>query len=102
MRLTSTSSQNGIIIGAGIGVLAGTTIGADACPDAPLACATGGAAVWRGIGALVDWLHKGRTLLLSSADPVRRSWIDAETVIRIRVHGLRIPNPVAVLVEPAE
>jgi hypothetical protein len=55
---------NGIIIGAGIGVLAGTTIGAEACPDAPLACAAGGAAVWGGIGALVDWLHKGRTTIL--------------------------------------
>jgi hypothetical protein len=56
---------NGIIIGAGIGVLAGTTIGAEACPEAPLAyCAAGGAVVWGGIGALVDWMHKGRTTIL--------------------------------------
>ncbi len=56
---------NGIIIGAGIGILAGTTIGAEACPQRPLAyCAAGGAVVWGGLGALIDWMHKGRTTIL--------------------------------------
>jgi hypothetical protein len=58
---------NGIIIGAAIGVVAGSTIGAEACLDAPLAaCAAGGAAVWGGIGALVDWMHKGRTTIFEA------------------------------------
>lgn len=58
---------NGIIIGAAIGVLAGVTIGAEACLDDPIvACAVGGAVVWGGIGALVDWLHKGRTTIFEA------------------------------------
>jgi hypothetical protein len=58
---------NGIIIGAAIGVAAGVTIGAEACLDESIApCATGGAAVWAGIGALVDWLHKGRTTIFEA------------------------------------
>jgi len=53
---------NGTIIGAGIGVAAGMTIGAEAClDDSIVPCAIGGAVVWAGLGALVDWLHKGRT-----------------------------------------
>jgi hypothetical protein len=58
---------NGFIIGAAIGVLAGTTIGAEACLDSPMwHCAVGGAAVWGGIGALADWLHKGRTQIFEA------------------------------------
>lgn len=58
---------NGIIIGAGIGIVAGTTIGAEACLDSPMwHCAAGGAAVWGGIGALVDWLRKGRTTIFEA------------------------------------
>jgi hypothetical protein len=58
---------NGIIIGAAIGVAAGVTIGAEACLDESIApCAAGGAAVWAGIGALVDWLHKGRTTIFEA------------------------------------
>src|SRR5215510_3992531 len=44
---------NGLVIGVGIGILAGTTIGAEACPERPLVyCAVGGAAVWGGLGTL--------------------------------------------------
>jgi hypothetical protein len=58
---------NGIIIGAAIGVVMGSTVGAEACLDSPLAaCAAGGAAVWGGIGALVDWLRKGRTTIFEA------------------------------------
>src|SRR6185436_2628443 len=58
---------NGMIIGAGIGVAAGMTIGAEACLEDSIApCAIGGAAVWAGIGALVDWLHKGRTTIFQA------------------------------------
>jgi hypothetical protein len=58
---------NGIIIGAGIGVAAGMIIGAEACLDESIApCAIGGAAVWAGIGALVDWLHKGKTTIFQA------------------------------------
>ena len=58
---------NGIIIGAAIGVVMGSTVGAEACLDDPIvACAAGGAAVWAGIGALVDWLHKGRTTIFQA------------------------------------
>jgi hypothetical protein len=58
---------NGIIIGAGIGVAAGMTIGAEACLDDSIApCAIGGAVVWAGLGALVDWLHKGRTTIFEA------------------------------------
>jgi hypothetical protein len=52
---------NGAAIGFGIGVVAGMTIGAEACLDAPLIyCGIGGGLVYGGIGALIDHLHKGR------------------------------------------
>jgi len=55
---------NGILIGVGIGLLAGPTIGAEACLDRSIAyCAVGGAVVWGGIGALMDWRHKGFTVV---------------------------------------
>lgn len=65
---------NGIIIGAGIGVLMGSTVGAEACLDDPIVgCAVGGAVLWAGIGALVDWLHKGRTTILQTPLPGKPS-----------------------------
>jgi len=53
---------NGALIGAPIGAVAGATIGAEACLDTSLAyCAVGGAVLYAGLGALIDWLHKGYT-----------------------------------------
>jgi hypothetical protein len=48
----------GAIIGFPIGVLAGVTIGAEACMGKPKwHCAVGGGLTWSGIGALIGWLH---------------------------------------------
>src|SRR5262245_31231260 len=58
------SLLNGILIGAAIGVVAGSTIGAEACLDESLVyCAIGGSAVWGAIGAFVDYRHKGYTVV---------------------------------------
>jgi len=58
---------NGIIIGAAIGVASGLTIAAEACLDTPLwHCAVGGAIGYGAFGALVDWLHKGRTTIFEA------------------------------------
>lgn len=58
------SLGNGMLIGVGIGLLAGSTIGAEGCLDRSIAyCAIGGAVVWGGIGTLIDWRHKGFTVV---------------------------------------
>jgi hypothetical protein len=65
---------NGIVLGAAVGVVMGSTVGAEACLDDPIvACAVGGAVVWSGIGALVDWLHKGRTRIFEAPLPSKPS-----------------------------
>jgi hypothetical protein len=56
------SLLNGVVIGAAIGAAAGATIAAEACLDTSIAyCVIGGAAGYAGLGALIDWLHKGFT-----------------------------------------
>jgi hypothetical protein len=66
------SLWNGTLIGAGIGVAAGLTVGAEAClDDRKWKCALGGAAVYAGIGALIDWAHKGRTLVYDTRSSTR-------------------------------
>ena len=52
------SLLNGALIGVPIGVLAGVTIGAEACLDSEKwKCAVGGAVTYAALGALIDWLH---------------------------------------------
>ena len=52
---------DGTLIGAGIGVLSGTTVGSEACLHHSLwPCAVSGALSYGLIGALIDSLHKGR------------------------------------------
>jgi len=61
------SLLNGILIGAAIGVPAGLTVGAEACLDSERwKCAVGGSVTWGAIGAFVDWLRKGRTLIFEA------------------------------------
>jgi hypothetical protein len=56
------SLLNGALIGLPIGVVAGVTIGAEACLDSQRwKCAVGGAVTYAALGALIDWLHVGRT-----------------------------------------
>lgn len=58
---------NGFIIGAAIGAASAATIGAEACLDSPLwHCAVGGALGFGAFGALIDWLHKGRTQIFEA------------------------------------
>jgi hypothetical protein len=59
---------DGTLIGAGIGVLAGTTVGSEACLHHSLwPCAISGAVSYGLIGALIDSLHKGRTRIYRSS-----------------------------------
>jgi hypothetical protein len=58
---------DGTLIAAGLGTLAGTTIGSEACLHHSLwPCAISGAVSYGLIGALIDSLHKGRTRIYRS------------------------------------
>jgi hypothetical protein len=58
---------DGTLIAAGIGTLAGTTVGSEACLHHSLwPCAISGALSYGLIGALIDSLHKGRTGIYKS------------------------------------
>jgi hypothetical protein len=58
---------DGTLIAAGIGTLAGTTVGSEACLHHSLwPCAISGAISYGLIGALIDSLHKGRTRIYKS------------------------------------
>ncbi len=82
---------NGVLIGAAIGVLAGTTIGAEACLDSPMwHCAAGGAAVWGGIGALVDWLHKGRTQIFEAPRSGGRPTVSVVPALGLERQGVGV------------
>jgi hypothetical protein len=62
---------DGTLIAAGIGTLAGTTIGSEACLHHSLwPCAISGALSYGLIGALIDSLHKGRTRIYRSPSGV--------------------------------
>jgi hypothetical protein len=59
---------DGTLIAAGIGTLAGTTVGSEACLHHSLwPCAISGAVSYGLIGALIDSLHKGRTKIYRSS-----------------------------------
>jgi hypothetical protein len=59
---------DGTLIAAGLGTLAGTTIGSEACLHHSLwPCAISGALSYGLIGALIDSLHKGRTSIYKSS-----------------------------------
>jgi hypothetical protein len=61
---------NGILIGFGVGLLAGATLGAEACLDDPLVyCALGGGLTYAGIGALIDLARVGRTDVYHGTTP---------------------------------
>jgi hypothetical protein len=58
---------DGTLIAAGLGTLAGTIVGSEACLHHSLwPCAISGALSYGLIGALVDSLHKGRTRIYGS------------------------------------
>jgi len=57
------SLWNGFLIGAAIGSVAGPTIGAEACPNRKIGCVIGGSLTYAGIGMLIDWSIKGRTVI---------------------------------------
>jgi hypothetical protein len=58
---------DGTLIAAGLGTLAGTTVGSEACLHHSLwPCAISGALSYGLIGALIDSLHKGRTGIYKS------------------------------------
>ena len=61
------SIWDGAAIGAAAGALLGATVGPEAClHSSQWRCAVGGA-MWTGaIGALIDWAHKGRTVIYES------------------------------------
>lgn len=65
------SLLNGALIGVPIGALAGVTIGAEACLDSEKwKCAVGGAVTYAALGALIDWLHVGRTRIYTGTRSV--------------------------------
>jgi hypothetical protein len=65
------SLLNGALIGLPIGAVAGVTIGAEACPDSQKwKCAVGGAVTYAALGALIDWLHVGRTRIYTGTKGV--------------------------------
>ena len=67
------SLPNGFLIGAGIGAVAGSTVAAEACLDTPLwHCTVGGAIGYGAVGAFVDWLHKGRTVIFKAPSAGKR------------------------------
>jgi hypothetical protein len=59
---------DGAAYGFMIGALAATTVGSEACLHEPMwHCAVGGGLEFAGIGALLDWAHKGRTTIYDPA-----------------------------------
>ena len=62
------SVMNGMLLGLGIGAIAGVTIGAESCLHRPLwHCGVGASITYGAIGALIDWLRVGRTLIFRGA-----------------------------------
>ena len=62
------SVMNGMLLGLGIGAIAGATIGAEACLHKPLwHCGVAASVTYGAVGALIDWLRVGRTLIYRGA-----------------------------------
>jgi hypothetical protein len=60
---------DGALIGFGIGMVMGTTVGAESCLHQPQwHCAVEGGIMYGAIGAFIDWLHVGRTVIFQAPD----------------------------------
>lgn len=65
---------DGAAIGFGFGSLMGLTIGAEGClHQAVWHCVVAGGTYYGAVGALIDWIHKGRTTVYQSATGVHAS-----------------------------
>ena len=59
---------DGAAIGFGVGALFGVTIGSEACLHAPQwTCAVSGGVTYAALGALIDWVHKGRRFVYATS-----------------------------------
>jgi hypothetical protein len=62
---------DGAAYGFGVGVLAGITIGAEACLHRPAwHCVVESGVSYAAVGTLMDWRHKGRTRVYESGSPL--------------------------------